>query len=134
MELATTADTVNMSQPDDVFYSIEGLMRLRGTEDADAITKQVQGHEILTVLTSDQLTLFPGVQFTKTGEPKPGMSELLRTLLNDDEDGWVVLYWLLASFSEFNGRNALEVLNLGDSDEISELLALAHEDSNGWRV
>jgi len=134
MESTTPANAARNPIRGSVFYSRERLLQLRRTSDASEVSRQAQDHEILAVVTSDQVVLFPAVQFTEAGEIKPGLSELLKVLLKHDEDGWVALYWLLKADALFGGMTALEALESGDSDIIAQVKATAEEDSTAWHT
>lgn len=107
------------------FYDERGVRILTGLS-AVELASHIASSDILAVVTSDGISLFPDFQFGPHGELLPGMRSVVPLLLPISDDNWDVALWLCAS-GEFDKPSAAELLRMG---EIDRVLTIAKRDGS----
>lgn len=113
------------------FYTVSSGARLLGITEEE-ILQMVERLEILRLITTDEVQLFPAVQFQE-GTVIDGVPEVLKILKSGIDDPWTWGLWLTARV-RFDGDQehltALEKLLAGHKEAI--LLEATH-DAWAWR-
>ena len=102
------------------FYDRSGALPLTGLLEVEFKAK-VSTDDILEVLTSDGVQLYPSFQFGPLGELLPGLRGLVEILRPLSDDLWDVAIWLATPTERVDGRSAAEVLKAGGLDSVVEI-------------
>jgi hypothetical protein len=111
------------------FYDHAGLQQLT-TLSVRSIDAAVVAGDLLGVVTSDNLMLFPVFQFGERGELLPGLSDVAAALVPISDDTWDIALWLLTPSDDFGGLTAAECLREGHAELV---LRMAQRDGQVLR-
>ena len=78
----------------------------------------VAAGDVLEVITSDGVPLYPSFQFGPRGELPPALRIFSHTLLPISDDMWDVALWLVTPSAAFDGKNAIELLKAGEEEHV----------------
>jgi hypothetical protein len=99
------------------FLDEDGVQRLTGLT-RDELAAAVANDDVLAVITSDGVPLFPVVQFGEHGELLPGLRPTVGLLHPIVDDPWDVALWLQVNSSDFDGLTAAQLLRNADIDRV----------------
>ena len=99
------------------FYDAAGVRALTQLTPTELASRVAAG-DVLEVITSDGVPLYPVFQFGPRGEFLPALRILTQILLPTSDDLWDVALWLTTHSDAFNGKNATELLKAGEDEPV----------------
>ena len=112
-------------------YTLDRTRRYLGVGSRQAVDGRVKRRTLLRVVSADDVSLFPALQFAH-GTVKPVLPPFFDALLGSGADPWTALYWLTAPVRDQDGPSVMDVIDSGDQDAIADLLDQAARDAAGW--
>jgi hypothetical protein len=97
------------------FYDQAGVEELTKLMSVD-IDISVAAGDLLGVVTSDNVMLFPVFQFSESGELLPGLSDVAAALRPISDDTWDIALWLSTASADFGGLTAAKTLRDGQTE------------------
>jgi len=99
------------------FYDAAGAAALTQKTPSD-LALCVAAGDVVEVITSDGVPLYPSFQFGPRGELLPALRITAQTLLPISDDSWDVALWLVTPSAAFDGKNATELLKAGEFEHV----------------
>ncbi len=121
----------NLNQRLGTFYTAERARKELGGISRQALSDRVKRKNLLRVVSSEGIHLYPAFQF-QGGKVSPRLIRTLHTFFDHTDDPWIVQYWLTAPQEAFDGRTGVEILESGYDAEVEELLELAISEARVW--
>jgi hypothetical protein len=108
------------------FFDDDGVRAQLGITQGE-LDVYVANSDVLMVVTTDDVSLFPVFQFGEHGETLPGLRSVVRLLLPIVDDSWDVALWLNTKSTDFDGLSAAELLR---GNEVDRVLRIAERDGS----
>jgi hypothetical protein len=122
----TSARSVDWDSAVGPFLDDDSVRDLLGVTHRE-LAVSVANDDVLAVITSDNVPLFPAFQFGEHGELLPGLRSVVRFLRPVVDDSWDVALWLRTKSSDFDGLSAAQLLH---NDEVDRVLRIAERDGS----
>lgn len=111
------------------FYDTAGLTRWLGIT-RQALHQKATKRAILACPLADSGTVYPAWQFLPNGTTLPALGEVLTTLIDADDDPWMVALWLQAPSALLDGHRPSGWLRKGGDPQ--RVLAMARDTAESW--
>ncbi|RKR74733.1 hypothetical protein [Frondihabitans australicus] len=98
------------------FFDESGLLKCWG-HDRRFLEERIAIGEVLHVVTSDGMTLFPSFQFDSEGGLLPRLAEMLELVDPDMRNPWGDALWLNAPQEDLDGMTPAEALRTSRADD-----------------
>lgn len=115
------------------FYDTTGVASWLGVS-RQALGDRVRRGTLLACRTLDGHLLYPAFQFSRVGEVRPGVLEVIGLMARHGVDGWTTATWLTTRSPAFDGDTAVDhlVVHRSSAAAVARVVAQAEADAAGW--
>ena len=115
------------------FYDTSGLIQRLGVS-RQALADRVRRGTLLACRSPDNHLLYPALQFSRTGQVRPGVVDAVGILARAGADGWAIGAWLTTPTAAFRGKSAVDHLAVHRSSPaaVDLVVRAARADAARW--